>query len=400
MSLGYVFLGYGEVSFVKVGLITNLQNNNEFVSEYLWKSDASAVMKATGGNTGNVAFVHSVKNILMDDFEVLSWGHDPVFVNKNFDLICVCCANQVGSHVDLKNWGDALSQFDLPVVLIGLGAQSDRIGVMPEVPEGTREFLEIVSHLKSDAGASNIITRGEFSSWVLKELGYDTSPLGCPSLLTSPRSDLGQECYKRKDEVRFPRVMVPSGNPWHPSSKIEGLLVELVEKFNGEYVLQHPDLLFKLVLEGWGVLDERQSDRLKSVYNCFGSLGELEGWLRAYSVFFADAQNWLNYSRKFSVAVGPRYHGVALPVQMGVPGRVVTIDSRTEELAKTTGIPCSHFSDVEGLSAEELYEAAFWSRSEADNFDAVRCSSSSGYINFFKSNGLSVKPYLADLARG
>ena len=377
-----------------IGLITNLPNNNHFLKHRLANTNSCDLLKATGGNTGNVAFVHAVQSILADKYQIIDWGANPEVVNQKFERLVICCANQIGSHVDLANWGSKLKEFNLPVILIGLGAQSNKIGDIPEVPQGTIDFLEIVAQLKISAAINNIVTRGNFSSAVIQHYGFESSPFGCPSLLTSTDPFLGQTCFNNQNNRKNKRIMVPGGNPFHPSSCIESILVELVNKHHGEYVLQHPDLLFNLVLDDGKYITEKQFDLLKKVYSDFSSIDDLKDWFRANSVFFADAPNWLNYSRKFSTAIGPRYHGVALPIQVGVPGKVIAIDSRTEELAMTTGIPFIRYADVKGMTADELALSSYWSQKEADNFDSIRKSNCKNYLGFMADNDLTPKKHL------
>ncbi|MDR9828566.1 hypothetical protein RCJ22_23560, partial [Vibrio sp. FNV 38] len=260
-----------------IALITNLPNNNHFLKRKLETTNSTDLLVATGGNTGNVAFVHAVQSILAEDYQVIDWGANPDIIREKYTKIVVCCANQIGSHVDLKGWGERLEAFGLPVVLIGLGAQSNQIGVMPEVPQGTVDFLNIVQDLRTDPKESNIVTRGEFSSWVLKELGFDSNPFGCPSLLTSKVKNLGQLCLANQNR-KYKRIMVPSGNPFHPSSIIEQSLVDVVNEYDGEYVLQHPQIIFSLLLDDKPNITERQKELLKTVYNGFESLDDLRFW--------------------------------------------------------------------------------------------------------------------------
>lgn len=383
---------------MKIGLITNLINSENYVAEHLGFTDAKTLLSATGGNTGNVAFVHSVQSLLSNKYSIVHWGDNAELVNKHYDMLVICCANQIGSHVDLSAWAEKLQEFNLPVVLIGLGAQSDRIGLMPTVPDGTIRFLEVVKNLQKNKNQNNIITRGEFSSWVLAELGFESSPLGCPSLLTSPDPKLGQTCLENQSLKGCKRIMVPGGNPWHKSSIIENKLVDLVNNYHGEYVLQHPDILFKLLLDENSDLTEKQIEVIEHTFSSIGKLDSIRSWLVANSVFFADAQNWLNYSRKFSSAIGPRYHGIALPIQVGVSGKVISIDSRTEELAKTTGIPVLSYIDVKTMTVDQLANASLWTQDDADMFDKARKHNSSKYIEFLIANDLTPHNYLTKIS--
>ena len=377
-----------------IALITNLPNNDHFLKYGLGSTNTQELLAATGGNTGNVAFVHAVQSILANEYQVIDWGSSPKIVKEKFSHIVICCANQIGAHVDLKGWADRLRSFDLPVTLIGLGAQSNKIGDIPIIPGGTISFLKEVQRLNKCSSGSNIATRGHFSSKVLKHYGFDSAPNGCPSLLTSPDKYLGQTCLKNQNSKTYKRIMVPAGNPYHPSSLIEQMLVDLVKNYDGEYVLQHPELLFSLVLNKDIDLDAKKRALLNKVYPDFKGIEDLSSWLKAKSVFFADAPNWLNYAKKFSTAIGPRYHGIALPIQVGVPGRVIAIDSRTEELAVTTGVPYIHYKDVVNLNLEELANESSWTGNEAKAFDKYRHENSNKYVDFLKSNGLTAQSHL------
>jgi hypothetical protein len=382
---------------MKIGIITNLVQIEQFVKEKMATANPSEWMRATGGNTGNVAFVQGVQAILGDDINVVNWGDNPEAVNKYYDHLVICCANQIGAHVDLAGWADRLTCFDLPVTFIGLGAQSDEIGVIPDVPEGTLKFLEVASKLRRDASSPNIITRGSFTTEVLQSFGYDSAPLGCPSQFICPEKDLGEKCFKRQKSSKYPRIMTAAGNPWHPSAVLEKVLVEIVNKYSGDYILQHPLALFQLASGEQNTLTISQQKRLKEVYSFIGDLDEVAQWFSSYSVFFADTQNWMQYSKHFSLVLGPRYHGVALPIQAGTPGKVIAIDSRTEELSLTTGVPVVKYAEVQDLSADELVESCYWTQDDAENYDNVREQNAAKYIPTLESNGLTASKHLKSL---
>ena len=50
--------------------------------------------------------------------------------------------------------------------------------------------------------------------------------------------------------------------------------------------------------------------------------------------------------RKFDFVVGPRFHGVMLAMQAGIPGGVIAHDSRTLELCQTMGIPVRDHKEI------------------------------------------------------
>jgi polysaccharide pyruvyl transferase WcaK-like protein len=78
-------------------------------------------------------------------------------------------------------------------------------------------------------------------------------------------------------------------------------------------------------------------------------------WIRRYAVTFNDAASWLDAMRKFDFVVGPRFHGVMLGIQAGVPGGVIAHDSRTFELCQTIGIPVRDHADLpERFTADDV----------------------------------------------
>ncbi|WP_193164025.1 polysaccharide pyruvyl transferase family protein [Microbulbifer hainanensis] len=379
---------------MRIGLITNLIHEKVFIENRLAFGNSKDWMTATGGNTGNVAFVEGIKSILGGKVQAIHWGDNPESINQHLDHIVVCCANQLGTHADLSGWADRLSKFQLPTTFIGIGAQADRIGEIPDLPEGTVKFLEVASSLRSNPNHSNIVTRGAFSSSVISHYGYTSNPFGCPSQFISPMTELGQLCIAHQKKRKNKRILTAAGNPFHPSGIIENKLVEIVGKFNGEYVIQHPKVLFDLASQNTGELTDAQIKAVERAYSSLGKLSDILDWFSANAVSFADAQNWMQFSKKFSQVIGPRYHGIALPIQVGVPGKVISIDSRTEELANTTGVPYISYKDASKLSAAELIEASAWSQRDADHYDDIRNKNARFYSEFLEAQGLPISDHL------
>lgn len=383
---------------MKIGVITNLIKIEEFVAKRMATANTDEWMQATGGNTGNIAFVQGITNILGHEFGVVYWGDNPKAVNQYYDMLVICCANQIGAHVDLSGWADRLKHFDLPTVFIGLGAQSDEIGNIPDIPQGSKNFLTLTKSLRANANENNIITRGTFSSEVVEHYGVSSSPFGCPSQFISTALNLGQACLAHQQRAKYERIMTAAGNPWHPSATLENTLTEIVEKYHGDYILQHPKALIQLALGEADDISADQVKRFESVYSRIGDWEHIKAWFESYSVLFADAQNWMHYSKHFTLAMGPRYHGVALPIQAGVPGKVISIDSRTEELSVTTGIPTVKYKDVEHLNAGELVKHCRWTQQDADTYDTVRSQNATNYKGFLTNNGLPVSESISQLA--
>ena len=373
---------------MRIGLITNLVHEKSFIEHKLAFGSSADWMTATGGNTGNVAFVEGVKKILGGKVQVIHWGDNPAAIHQHLDHIVVCCANQLGAHADLSGWADRLTQFDLPTTFIGIGAQADNLGDIPELPEGTLDFLKVAASLRVDPEKSNFITRGEFSSAVMQHYGYDSNPFGCPSQFISPLTDLGQKCLEHLKKRKRHKILAAAGNPFHPSGVIENKLVNIVNDYRGEYIIQHPKVLFDLALQDTSELSQAQVNAIERTYSSLGKLEDISNWIAENSVYFADAQYWMHYCKRFSHVIGPRYHGVALPIQVGVPGKVISIDSRTEELAKSTGVPSISYKDVVGMSEDDIVAASEWTQEDADRYDRIRQENTKAYSRFLSAQGL------------
>jgi hypothetical protein len=379
----------------KIGLITNLIRADEFSANDLENATASEWMIALGGNTGNLAFVEGTKNIIGTSFDIIGWGDDPKAINRHYDHLVICCANQLGEHVDLGVWAKVLTEYNLPVTLIGLGAQADSFDDIPSLPEGTIEFLNVVDRLKFNRAQPNIITRGEYTTSLLSDLGYESAPLGCPSQFISNDPSIANKLGRPVPDA--PRILVPAGNPWHQSRTLESTLIKIVQKHNGKYLLQNPESLFKVALGELSDLNKDELRQLETAYPTFGSIKNLFEWLSSNAIFFADIKKWLEASSEFHLALGPRYHGIAIAVQAGTPGKVITIDSRTEELCQGTGMPYLDYHSVSKMPEDELIQKAAWCENEILEYISRRRLNARQYISFLRNNGIMASSHLENI---
>lgn len=382
----------------RIGLIDNLSHINEFVERGFETASAEQILTATGGNTGNVAFVFAIRKLLANPITRIGWGWEPSVVRRQCDHIVVCCANQLGAHVDLNNWGDRLNHFGLPVTLIGIGAQADSLDEFPQLPPGTLQFLKAVDQLKVNPNRSNVSTRGNFTSRLLNSLGFDSIPTGCPSGLISPHLDLGQRIAHSHQQHGKEKIAIAAGNPWHaPSAPLERTLRKVVNSHSGEYIVQHPKVMLQLALGDPTILKSDVLEPLLRVYDSTNHSQDLIEWFRRNATIYVDAPNWIRRLQKFDAVLGPRFHGVMLGVQAGIPGWVISIDSRTAELAQTTGIPQIPLNVALSLSPEKLINSLTWGSEEAHTLNDARKNSASEFVDFFNSNEITPSAHLLNL---
>lgn len=375
----------------RIAIIDQLSNIEQFRKFKYENATAEEILKATGGNTGNVAFVYAIQKILGDNQRVIGWHWRPERVKKNFDHIVICAANQLGAHADLGSKAEKLLEFGLPVTIIGLGAQSDSLNEKPVIPEGTQKFLSVVASLSNCD--SNISVRGKYTKNILAEYGISATATGCPSLMISPDINLGQTIFQQ--DKKLLKIAVSAGNIVRKKSAwIEPYLCEIVDLYNGAYVLQHPTLMMKFGTGEISSLDEEKMNSLLGLYGKRFTRSTFINWMRLHAAIFVDVPNWMRFLKNYDGVVGPRYHGVALGIQAGIPGLVIAIDSRTEELSLETGIKYIKASKLQDMSNDEVIKYLNWSESDASFFDNNRQNKISMFIEFIKSNGLEPSIHL------
>ena len=379
----------------RIGIIDNLVDIQSLLENRYHNCDSAEVMKATGGNTGNVAFVFGARQIINNPITRIGWDSDPGIVKQRVDHLVVCCANQIGKHADLGAWADRLEQFSLPVTLIGLGAQSDSYEVEPIVPDGTKRFLKLVTELRTNSEQPNIGVRGAFTQTTLQTLGVESIRTGCPSLMISKEPKLGQQILRRQNGNSYEKVAVAAGNPWHgPSAFLERVLVDVVDNYSGAYVLQHPESMLQIAYGETENITEKTVSRFLEVYGERFDLESMLLWYRRNAYTFIDAPNWMRFLDKFDAVIGPRYHGVALALQHAIPGCVFTIDSRTKELCEETAVKAIHMSELKDLDANNLVEVSRWVSDDANSFDANRVAKSRVFIDFLARNEIEPSEHL------
>jgi hypothetical protein len=91
--------------------------------------------------------------------------------------------------------------------------------------------------------------------------------------------------------------------------------------------------------------------------------------------------------RKFDFVVGARFHGIMLAIQAGVPGAVITHDSRTQELCQTLAIPSKHYSAIKGGLNEDNVRDQF--EFDETAYTRTRSNLCTAFIKILEGAGLS-----------
>ena len=351
-----------------------------------------------GQNSGNIAFHEGIWLALGGRADFVDWGASTDRIEAMGDIGVIAAANQFGAHVDYSKLAENFSTLKNKLVMIGLGAQSTVEGKIPEVPQGTVDWVrQIAEH--SPAGAPNIAVRGPFTKTVLEHygLGDHAVVMGCPSLFINPEPKLGALIASN---IRpFKRIAVPSGDKsWRHLAKIEASLARMVTATNGSYVGQHSFAMMQLT-RGEAHLMTPEDLRACRDYACPEmDIEEFIQWSKLHGNLFYDVQAWMEHYRRFDMVVGPRIHGVMLALQAGVPGLCVVHDSRTLELCQTMMVPYVLAKDIaDGMTRDQLSSMFTF---DAEAFDANRAELAKRYMEFLTSNNILVPKWLGSIASG
>jgi hypothetical protein len=110
-------------------------------------------------------------------------------------------------------------------------------------------------------------------------------------------------------------------------------------------------------------------------------------WCRKRMLAFGDADHWMAWTKRYDFVVGPRFHGVMLAIQAGVPAGCIAHDSRTLEMCQTMEIPVRMFDTIKDpLTLENLHtEFAF----DPAKYRATRAALAGEYRSILGGAGLN-----------
>lgn len=350
---------------------------------------ADNLCQYTGLNTGNLVFSYAIQKQLD-----MSKRHDG---DKNDNITNILtCANQLNSEVDMGFLADIINKSSNPVLAIGLGAQSMSDNI-PQLKDGTINWLRAIKEHKFTDNYPNITLRGYFTQKVMDQYGFGDAGLvlGCPSLFIAPNLNLGHEIAK--NIMKEKRVVVLGGHSWHKSLyTIERSLVNLVQLTNGAYIVQSDEPMLKFARRDINGFTDATFAKYQNFLMPCGSRDTFLGWWRQYGHVFYDVEAWLEFYKNYDFAIGARIHGVILAMQAGLPAVCIAYDSRTKELCEVMKIPFVLPVDIaHGVVLEKL--DSLFEKFDPEEFDSNRKKLGRQYIDFLIRNNVHINSEFMDL---
>ena len=292
-----------------------------------------------GTNAGNMLFYTAAwRTLLTEDADLVADGYaterqsspqEAARINDEFDRVVIPLANAFRRSFlpQLDRWTDVIRRLEVPVTVLGVGAQFPLTAGVDDAPAELRASVRAFVAAVLDRSPS-IGVRGEFTREFLVSLGFDDGAIdviGCPSLSgyggdgsLAPRGELTP---RSRLAVTYSPYLRDAG----------GFVRDVTAAFPDSYVV--PQTVEALALLLWGeptryaAKSELPETAAHALYR--------EDRMR----FFVDATTWIDTLRDRDLVVGTRVHGTIAGLLAGVPSILVAHDSRTRELAEFHAIP-------------------------------------------------------------
>ena len=310
-----------------------------------------------GDNVGNLVFLDATYRVLarpdvdiaIDGFRVNPRDADRI--NERYDVYVVPFANAFRGRFErtLERWADLVERLRIPVVVLGVGAQSnvrfDREALVP-IERVTKRFVSAVLDRSPSMGV-----RGEFTADWLRGLGFrDVEVIGCPSMFwAGERFHVEKRLPALDADSRIAITISPYRREMGP------ILMHHHARYpNLTYLAQDaPTLELLLMGRPTGGSEASTGIPIDLTHPMIR-----EGKIRMY----VHPWPWISYLRETDFSFGTRIHGSITALLAGTPAVVLAHDSRTLELARYFEIPHRLLTEVgPDVDAAELYANADYS---------------------------------------
>lgn len=349
-------------------------------------SAAATIKRNTfANNVGNLLFSNAVFKHLSVEGTALEVNAphlngdkaDPEVINERYDAFVLPMANAFRPSFmpHLETLTRLIERLDIPVVVVGVGAQTDvQFGLdgMSALDRKVARFAAAVLDRSASIGV-----RGEFTADYLRRLGFDdVEVIGCPSLfthgpgfcLTEPKSSLPRDAR-----------LALSYTPWasDDDSIAADLLARTLRDF--EDVVYYPQDMRDLSLLFWGdtagLNPEASPSPVDSTHPLLAS---------DRTRFPLEPTAWRGALAQRDFAFGTRLHGNVAAHLAGTPAMILAHDSRTLELARYFDLPHVMLHDLDpGVGPAELY-----GQLDVTKFNSGYEERFERYRTFLSANGL------------
>ena len=373
--------------------------------------DTPELLAVLGANSGNLMFQYAAARLLAGPQRHIGRSEIPYADPRGLSgarYVVVPAANHLRLGADWTGFADFLERARRPLVVLGLGAQSPKLGG----ERATVEALKADPQVSRLAGvirdhAAFVSVRGEFSRLVCAEFGIrNVEVLGCPSALLNPDPAAGAAMEARLKAMaaspEVPLFALTAAAPLEIAGEahkrtLEKKLFQWVRSRGGLYVQQSggPDSVLAAG-PGWEKAAPGSRAVIRSVLQPEATEAEFWSFMTRRGRFYTSDPEWIRDMAQVKLAIGTRLHGNMAAIAAGTPGVVIAHDSRTGELAETMRLPVVDMETV--TAAGSLAEVLPQIRFDGAAFDAWRASAAATLRARMGALGIAVSEPLDRLA--
>jgi len=341
-----------------------------------------------GSNTGNMLFSDAVYQALNTpgtditcDAYAPEWRtftpDDAAYVNDNFDKYVIPLANAFRpgfAGAPLERLTALIRRLTIPVVVVGVGGQgplSDHRSALSD--DERRNTIDFVSAVLDHS--SSIGVRGELTKAMLREMGFsdsDVDVIGCPSMFRTSR------------DFRVERKIPLLTRTAALATSLEAQRAHIGDLYSRN-AREYEDLVavYQTLAGGELILWGKHADALPAgTPRSISDAAYREGRMR----FFTNSRTWLDFMRTRDFSFGVRIHGTVAAIAAGTPGFILTIDSRTQELAEYHAIP--NMPLVEAAASDRLLARDLYDETDFESVNRAMPENWDRYFAFLERNGL------------
>lgn len=368
------------------------------------------LLQVLGANSGNLMFQYAATNLVDGPTRHISLAEIPYSDSaalSGVEALIFPAANHLRLGADWSGLNSYLEAANKPLVVLGLGAQSPKIGGEGETIAALKADPHIrrMADILAERGAF-VSVRGPYSQTVCEELGLTgVEVLGCPSALINPDPELGRKMaatLARLAEGEEATLAVTAAAPFEiredtPKRELEQKLFAWVVEAGGLYVQQSGGISAMRAADGrWHTLAKGPRLSMSKVMGPQMDPVDLWAYMAGNARFYLSVPEWRDEMAGLDICLGTRLHGNMAAIAGGTPGVIIAHDSRTGELGQTMHLPRLTMEQV--MAAGELSE--LWSQVEFDGpgFDAWRGRTAATLAGAFSRIGIPVSPHVTALA--
>jgi hypothetical protein len=318
--------------------------------------DPISKLAKTGGNTGNQLIAHGLLSQIA--YENVAWDYriDPREVHERFDIFAIAAANFLFPKFDFGGMADYIERADLPVAIVGLGAQSNNYDPNIELMPGTEKFVKVIAER-----AVSIGVRGPYTLEVLARRGvHNVTVTGCPSyymsgakgphIATRPVGEL------KRISINASRDVI--GHSFDKEKMHRAVLdiYKIGVKWSADFIAQSEHAEIRIADRPTENGVDESLNAVCAFMKDVVSEDKVRAWAKAHMRVFFDVDDWLRAIEGYDFVFGTRFHGCIIALQRGVPAVVICHDTRTEDMCRFLGLPYVSIIEWADIDLGRLYE--------------------------------------------